>query len=125
MALFRHKVGLAASIVEQQHLTSALCVLRYLYAPSIPSGGYRFSESERTQIEQWVKAGGVIVGQKSALRYFAQHKWLDVKLLVERVLITRSMKANSAIKMALRYTQKVGGAVFEANIDNTHPLFWL
>ncbi|MAN42889.1 MAG: peptidase M14 [Alteromonas sp.] len=124
---FDTKVGLAASIVEQQHLTSALNDPSVTYTHLLfPSGGYRFTESERTQIEQWVKAGGVIVGQKSALRYFAQHKWLDVEIVSRESIDNAFDESELSYKDgASLYARKlVAGAVFEANIDNTHPLFY-
>jgi hypothetical protein len=124
---FDTKVGLAPSIVEQQHLARALNDPSVTYTHLLfPSGSYRFTESERAQIEDWVKAGGVIVGQKSALRYFAQHKWLDVEVVSRESIDNAFDESELSYKDgASLYARKlVAGAVFEAKIDKTHPLFY-
>ncbi len=73
-----------------------------------------------------MKAGGVIVGQKSALRYFGQHKWLDVEIVSRESIDNAFDESELSYKDgASLYARKlVAGAVFEANIDNTHPLFY-
>ncbi|TKB02655.1 peptidase M14 [Alteromonas portus] len=124
---FDTKVGLPASIVEQQHLLRALSDPSINYTHVLfPSGRYSFTESDRAKIEDWVKAGGVIVGQKSALRYFAQHKWLDVEIVSRESIDNAFDESDLSYKDgASLYARKlVAGAVFEANIDNTHPLFY-
>jgi len=124
---FDTKVGLSASIVEQQHLVRALRAPEANYTHILfASGGYKFSEDENAKIEDWVKAGGVVVGQKSALRYFAKHKWLDIDI-VSRESIDESFDESelSYKDGAALYARKlVAGAVFEADIDKTHPLFY-
>lgn len=124
---FDTKVGLAASIVEQQNVSRALSDRSIQYTHLIfPSGRYQFSESEKSAIEQWIKAGGVVIGQKSALRWFADNNWLDVELL------SRENIDNAFDESALTYAdgrslyarKLVAGAVFEAKIDPSHPLFY-
>lgn len=124
---FDTKVGLSASIVEQQHLSRALRDPSVNYTHILfASGGFRFSEEERMQIEDWVKAGGVIVGQKSALRYFAKHKWLDIEVVSRESIDNAFDESELKYKdgSALYARKLVAGAVFEANIDKTHPLFY-
>lgn len=124
---FDTKVGLAASIVEQQHLTAALTDPTIQYTHVIfPSGRYGFSDSERSKIESWVKAGGTVIGQKSALNYFAEHKWLKAEI-VNRDTINSAFD-ESELRYgdgAALYAKKlVAGAVYEATIDTSHPLFF-
>ena len=124
---FDTKVGLAASIVEQQHLAAALTDPTIQYTHVIfPSGRYGFSDSERSKIESWVKAGGTVIGQKSALNYFAEHKWLKAEI------VNRDTINNAFDESELRYgdgaalyaKKLVAGAVYEATIDTSHPLFF-
>jgi hypothetical protein len=107
--------------------------LRALNDPSIsythilfPSGRYRFTENDRAKIEDWVKSGGVIVGQKSALRYFAKHKWLDAEIVSRETIDNAFDESDLSYEdgSSLYAKKLVAGAVFEADIDNTHPLFY-
>jgi hypothetical protein len=124
---FDTKVGLAPSIVEQQHLGRALSDDTIAYTHIIfVSGRYDFSESQKSQLEQWIKAGGVVIGQKSALRMLADNKWLDAEI-VSRDSINNAFDESEltyADGAALYARKLVAGAVFEANIDVTHPLFY-
>ena len=124
---FDTKVGLAASIVEQQHLAAALTDPTIQYTHVIfPSGRYGFSDGERSKIESWVKAGGTVIGQKSALNYFAEHKWLKAEI-VNRDTINNAFDESelSYGDGAALYAKKlVAGAVYEATIDTSHPLFF-
>ncbi|BFT31993.1 M14 family metallopeptidase [Alteromonas sp. D210916BOD_24] len=124
---FDTKVGLAASIVEQQNVSRALSDASIHYTHLIfPSGRFHFSENEISQIEQWIKAGGVVIGQKSAIRWFADNNWLDVEL-VSRETIDNAFDESTltyADGRALYARKLVAGAVFEASIDTSHPLFY-
>ena len=124
---FDTKVGLSASIVEQQHLLRALNDPSIAYTHILfPSGRYSFTENDRARIEDWVKAGGVIVGQKSALRYFAKHKWLDAEVVSRETIDNAFDESDLSYEdgSSLYAKKLVAGAVFEADIDNTHPLFY-
>ena len=124
---FDTKVGLAGSIVEQQHVGRALADDSISYTHIIfPSGRYTFSDSEKTQLEQWIKAGGVVIGQKSAIRLFAENNWLDVELISRDTIDNAFDESNLTYgDGASLYARKlVAGAVFEANIDVSHPLFY-
>ena len=124
---FDTKVGLAASIVEQQHLAAALTDPTIQYTHVIfRSGRYGFSDGERSKIESWLKAGGTVIGQKSALNYFAEHKWLKAEI-VNRDTINNAFDESelSYGDGAALYAKKlVAGAVYEATIDTSHPLFF-
>ena len=124
---FDTKVGLPASIVDQHNVARALSDPSVTYTHILfPSGRYHFSDSENEKIEDWVKAGGVVIGQKSALRYFAEHKWLDIEMVSQESIDNAFDDSELSYKDgASLYARKlVAGAVFEANIDKSHPLFY-
>jgi hypothetical protein len=77
-----------------------------------------------SKIEGWLNKGGILIGQKSAANWFSEKKWLKA-----------SFKTNSEIKLAFETTgmtykdqealkakQRIAGAVFETQLDLSHPL---
>lgn len=121
---FDTRVGLPASIVEQQKLGNALQsgYTHIVFA----SGQYTLSNDTKDALFNWVKNGGVLIGQKSALRYFAANEWLNVDI-VDREEIDSQFdedKLTFGDKSALYARKLVAGAVYEAEIDITHPLFY-
>ena len=124
---FDTKLGLSASIVEQQKLMRALRDDSTHYTHIIfPNGRYSFSEKENLELKRWVEAGGVAIGQKSALRYFAENDWLDIDI-VGRDAIDNAFDESTLSYgdgSALYAKKLVAGAIYEADVDTTHPLFY-
>jgi len=124
---FDTKIGLSASIVEQQNLLNALRDNSVTYTHIIfPNGGYDFSETQGLELKRWVEAGGVAIGQKSALRYFADNNWLDIDV-VNRDVVDNAYDESSLAygDGSTLYAKKlIAGAIYEADIDTTHPLFY-
>jgi len=121
---FDTRVGLPVSIVEQQKLGNALQsgYTHIVFA----SGRYSLTNDTIDALSTWVKNGGVLIGQKSALRYFAANEWLNVDI-VDREEIDSKFdedKLTFGDKSALYARKLVAGAVYEAEIDITHPLFY-
>jgi hypothetical protein len=121
---FDTRVGLPVSIVEQQKLGNALQsgYTHIVFA----SGRYSLTNDTIDALSTWVKNGGVLIGQKSALRYFAANEWLNADI-VDREEIDSKFdedKLTFGDKSALYARKLVAGAVYEAEIDITHPLFY-
>lgn len=75
-------------------------------------------------IENWLNSGGILIGQKSAAKWFSDKSWLKA-----------SFKSSSEVKSAFETTgltykdqetlkakQRIAGAVFETQLDISHPL---
>ncbi|WP_407646782.1 M14 metallopeptidase family protein [Fluctibacter halophilus] len=89
------------------------------------SGRYdNVDEPLRDAVEQWVEAGGVLIGQQNASRWFAQQEWLPVTYKsnsdVQKAFETDGLRY--ADKEALASRQRVAGAAFEVTLDLSHPL---
>ncbi len=121
---FDTRVGLPVSIVEQQKLGNALqsSYTHIVFA----SGRYSLSNDTRDALSTWVENGGVLIGQKSALRYFAANEWLNADILKQEEIDSEfdEDKLTFGDKSALYARKLVAGAVYEAEIDITHPLFY-
>ncbi|MBU3005831.1 M14 metallopeptidase family protein [Paraglaciecola arctica] len=88
-------------------------------------GNYKEVPDKTTRrIEAWLNSGGILIGQKSAAKWFAEQNWLKA-----------SFKSNNEIKSAFETTglaykdqnrlkakQRIAGAVFETQLDLSHPL---
>jgi hypothetical protein len=77
-----------------------------------------------SKIEDWLNTGGVLIGQKSAANWFSDKKWLkadfksnsDIKAAFETTGLTYKDQE------ALKAKQRIAGAVFETQLDISHPL---
>jgi hypothetical protein len=77
-----------------------------------------------SKIESWLNKGGILIGQKSAANWFSDKKWLkagfkstnEIKLAFE----TTGMAYKD--QEALKAKQRIAGAVFETQLDLSHPL---
>jgi hypothetical protein len=91
------------------------------------SGRYNnMSKSVTTKIENWVQEGGVLVGQKLAVTWFAENNWIDnepvSKDAIDFAFPTKALAFGD--QEALAAKKLVAGAVYESKIDLTHPLFF-
>ena len=81
-------------------------------------------EKTVSKIEGWLNNGGILIGQKSAANWFSDKKWLkagfksnnEVKLAFETIGMTYKDQE------ALKAKQRIAGAVFETQLDISHPL---
>lgn len=118
-------VGLPASIWDMRDLGSN-SLDRYTHI-IFASGRYDSLNREvENKLSKWVKEGGVLIGQKTALRWFAENKWIDNEVVSEDAInaafATEKLKFED--KQALAAKKLVAGAVYQSVIDTTHPLFF-
>lgn len=88
-------------------------------------GAYNsLSDQVTLNIDTWLRKGGVLIGQKSAATWFSNKNWLQVA-------VKSSTEINSAFatddliykdKETLSAKQRIAGAVFETQLDLSHPL---
>ncbi|MBT0587878.1 peptidase M14 [Alteromonas sp. SM 2104] len=117
------RMHIPASIIEQWRLdeTDLGQYTHIVFA----SGNYRaMNESTRNAIEEWVKAGGVLIGQKSATEFFAQQQWLQASFIPDSDIddLFDTGKLAYSDREALRARKLIAGAAFAARVDLTHPL---
>ncbi len=83
----------------------------------LPSASLNKSDTEI--LAKWVENGGTLIGFKNTLRWFNTHKFmkLDFKKS-ERVAKNITFEQRSDYSGA----QVIGGAIFEAKLDRSHPI---
>ena len=119
------RLGVAASLWNMQDINTRN-LDRYTHI-IFASGRYTsLGESEIKKIEAWVNEGGILIGQKSAVSWFAKNDWIDNKPISKEALdLAFPTKLLAfADKDALAAKKLVAGAVFESKIDLSHPLFF-
>jgi len=122
--LLDERHGMKVSMVEASSLKSAK-LERYTHCIFV-SGDYRsVSKSAREELERWVERGGVIVSKRSSIR------WIDEVFFppddddgkaAKPKGITSTKKIPYADYERVRAERTIRGAIFEAEIDTTHPL---
>jgi hypothetical protein len=89
------------------------------------NGNYKeVPEQTAANVEAWVKAGGVLIGQKSAANWFADNKWLNAQFdsKSDLDLAFESKDLSYGDQEALAAQKRVAGAVFDSRLDLEHPL---
>lgn len=118
-------VGVPATLWDATTLNSR-DISRYSHI-IFSSGNYAsVNDSAVEALTEWVKAGGVLIGQKTALNWFAKNGWINNEP-VSRKTIDAEFPVDGlqyGERQALRAKKLVAGAVFESKIDRTHPLFF-
>ena len=77
-----------------------------------------------SKIEHWLDQGGTHIGQKSATNWFSDKKWLkaDFKSTRKIKLAFETTGMTYKDQDALKAKQRIAGAVFETQLDLSHPL---
>jgi len=93
----------------------------------MPSGNYNSLAENITKLEEWVKAGGRLIGIQNALDLFANN---DKFALQSKKSNSSESKENDEKNNLIPYARRerqyisnlITGAVFKIELDNTHPL---
>ncbi|WP_299016593.1 M14 metallopeptidase family protein [uncultured Polaribacter sp.] len=78
---------------------------------------------ERSAIEKiktWVKNGGVVIGYKNTAKWLASNKMIALEFERSKIDTVKNVSfENRSLQSGAQY---IGGAIFEANIDRSHPI---
>lgn len=91
----------------------------------LPDGSYQsLKDAELAKLKAWVNAGGVLWAQKSAVSWLAEKGLLQVKLkpVSDLQALIRIEDARYADKEQLAGQQRIAGAIFQTELDLSHPL---
>lgn len=84
----------------------------------IPSSGLEKAAVEK--LKTWVQNGGIIVGYKNTARWLASNKMISLNFESQK---RDSVKNVSFENRSLQSgAQVIGGAIFEVNLDRSHPV---
>lgn len=117
------RLGAPATVTDLAHLAS-LELDKYSHILLVDGNYQSVSEDTRKQLGNWLKQGGVLIGQKRASRWFAKNNWIDADFVsnskVKSAISSKGL--NYAEQDTYKARQRIAGAVFSGKLDNSHPL---
>lgn len=115
--------GVSPSLVEPGRL-GQIDLSRYSHI-LLPDGKYQsWKAGDIAKLEAWIKAGGVLWAQKSALEFVAKQGWLAGQLanIDELKQLVKFDVLRYSDKEKLAGQQRIAGAIFQLELDLSHPL---
>ena len=118
-------VGVAPSIIDIQRLATT-GLSRYSHIIAVDGSYSKLSDEVNEKIQAWLEKGGVLITQKRAAKWAAEQDWLKAKFKDDDAIDAAfdTSKLNFADQEALSGKKRVAGAVFNTNVDLTHPLLF-
>lgn len=118
-------VGVAPSIIDIQRLATT-DLSRYSHIIAVDGSYSKLSDKVNEKIQTWLEKGGVLITQKRAAKWAAEQDWLKAKFKDDDAIDAAfdTSKLNFADQEALSGKKRVAGAVFNTNVDLTHPLLF-
>lgn len=83
------------------------------------SWGNALGKAETEKLKEWVKEGGTLIGYKNAANYFKDNDFMKLELLKNDV---KAKDVTFAERQDFRGAQGIGGAIFRAKQDRSHPV---
>ena len=77
------------------------------------------SESNTAKLKAWVKTGGTIIGYRNTVKWLKKSEF--IKLEFEKTNVP-AKSVSFEEKSDFRGAQVIGGAIFEAKLDKSHPI---
>ena len=83
------------------------------------SWGNALGEKEAEKLKTWTRTGGTLIGYRNAAEWFDENGVLELKFR-ENELVAKDVPFE--LRRDFRGAQGIGGAIFEARIDRSHPV---
>ncbi|RUO30716.1 peptidase M14 [Aliidiomarina sedimenti] len=119
--LDRH-LNLPVSKIETQRLEQ-VNIDRYSHIIMV-NGRYNFNDQLTNRIRNWVTQGGTLIGQKGGARWMAEKEILGVSFVEQEEFDEQFKKHGLSYGERDQFyaQQRVAGAIFETELDLSHPL---
>ncbi len=72
------------------------------------------------KLKAWVRTGGVLIGYRNAVNWLSNKKFINLKFNKTKIDTIENVSFEN--RSLLSGAQVIGGAIFEAKIDRSHPI---
>ncbi|WBX75513.1 M14 family metallopeptidase [Tenacibaculum ovolyticum] len=90
------------------------------YTTIIVPNSYSIDKNLEGKLKVWVRNGGVLIGYRNAVNWLANKSFINLKF--NKTKINKIENVSFENKGLQSGAQVIGGAIFEANIDRSHPV---
>ena len=90
------------------------------YTTIIVPNSYSIDKNLESKLKTWVRKGGVLIGYRNAVNWLSNKGFVNLKFNKPKTdTITNVSFENRSLQSG---AQVIGGAIFEAKIDRSHPI---
>ena len=122
--LDRH-VGLPLSMVDTDRI-SRVDLNRYSHIILVDGSYYTLSEGEIARLTDWVRQGGVLIGQQGGAEWMSRNGLLYTQFVEDKTFSDAFSTAGLTYKDRDSYyaQRRIAGAIFQMDIDPENPLMF-
>lgn len=81
--------------------------------------GSALNEADAKKLKEWVRTGGTLIGFKNAAKWFDNNEFMDIEFSEKEV---PAKNVTFEERSDFEGAQGIGGAIFEAKQDRSHPV---
>lgn len=85
----------------------------------VPSNRMNLDKGTITKLKTWVKDGGTLIGYKNAVKWLTSNEFLKLDFIETKV---KAKNISFEQKEDFRGAQSISGAIFQTDIDRSHPI---
>ncbi|PSQ99796.1 MAG: peptidase M14 [Bacteroidetes bacterium QS_9_68_14] len=94
------------------------------YNTMVMAGGYGYGDMPPEAVKQWVRGGGHLIALDDATGWAAEHDLADLEKKADVDTDSLFQDVPYAKLQNAYGAQQIGGSIFRAEIDDTHPLMY-
>lgn len=120
-----NKLSIPVTVVEKKRLAS-ININDYSHIIMVDGDYTDISSKVEYEISSWLKAGGTVFAQKRAAKWLSDKEILKVDFVsnntIKQLFSTDGLRYQDKEHLAAR--KRIAGAIFNTNIDTSHPLLF-
>lgn len=119
------KLSIPVTVVEKQRL-ARVDLSKYSHIIMVDGNYADVNSKVEYKLSTWLKAGGTLFAQKRASKWLSDKELLKVDFVsdstIKQLFSTEGLRYQDKESLAAR--KRIAGAIFNTNIDLSHPLFF-